>query len=1704
VTVASKNGGKVCEAANGATKNIPCNVDCVATTGTWSSCDPATGKQTRTVTVTGKKWGNGLPCPPTEQACTVPCNGTWNEQACNPVTRKQYQVYNTRNTPCDIKQGTERFVDCDITMSKEWYLANIPLKCSSIPYSFLTTLSVDRLKAIYYSTDCSLTAQELTALKGMMTNGVCAIAGVKDAVTKQSDILNLYSTSCSLDSLPTDAKNIVINLAVAKCTNYPADFIKSLSYSRLMAIAQLATCPNPSWFTRDEFKWFTDRSTYPTGFFDTVGYTNEQIFEAYTSNWKVRDFTKWSEAEFSFWKNWIKSSCGPDKEPPLLVDTYSRTKVYKYATGQVQCGYRSTNMIDDQAFGEYDNYWYPIIIGQRCPYKDPDIGITLDDILLGNSTFTDKGFTTGDVALQVAYGNRPCWTPRPTSYTNWTSWWSNDERKYWKTVAWRLKPIVPLKFIMTSPYFYDYVIIAALQNGGIEDKWGNPVNYNAAQRLWFFNEYKSMCGVETTDINLAYDALMNKRSCGGGAPNESNKNYLKRVCPSSVYNDGLFNVYNYTQSNIDAAAFNVMSKNGECSKPLFITDEEVSYWKTQATQKCGDGSRTNVENFTSATGTCKSNAPPWNADDFNYWVGKAQAICPFVTNDWTQADVYKVITDVKCLLRNPSTSTWSVDEKVFWSNILKNNCPYVDTIIDGFTNDQIYYGITNKKCSVTGSWSDATRNQFIQKLVDKKCTTLDLYNANKGRWTDQNIYDAVVGTCPVENPDSWNDAEKIIWKNIAKQKCGFNQDPEFWKNWAWTPNYGPVSIPIDNVPNQKIYQIATNTICPSQRPNEYAWSEQERNYWKTAARSYCPSNWDSSGNIKGWDDMAQMNIVYPYQDDAIYNAAVYGCPPLYQTVTPSVQSTEYTLALTGIRWYRNLNGYGFELDESDTSSAIFLAVIQIVEYFRISNIRELTGVVVDLSPTYQTLHHSSIQIENGPNSTFVYTDNMFRYGSNRIGDFTLCTQDFNLFLSIVKIIYGIGNSDVNGQVCSIIKEYITQNPTLSAPSWCTQSSTIANIPDIPSSSSGSNIIIIGPDTVGPSVYNNWVQGDPILSGLGVYTLTDKFADGRNKEQVENSTIRQAIGINREAILFTSTQFVYFYAKNSFDGVLNKLTREVYTYEMSIQRGSSGSRSIRIPSKPEWDVYKYNGSIPVTSIAHRNDVYTRSDEDFIDMTGKCFTGVYNGYTIQYMMTGRMTARIDFIGTSKSYSGLYYTCFTDTLVITGLKIKDGAREFMTEELFTLDGSGGIRSSNGTLYNPCTSTSGNVSEVLRPFPPITDPFWTDPNYGVPSTGTQTAQSGTLIGLNTQGKIIVGTVGGAGILIGCYVLAMAWLKNRNPDGVKPQKPIGSISSPNGIPSKSPSGSKYVFPESGKKLPSDIPSNPIDLIFPSEILAKPRRAWRIGDLATFLQSPVKHHPITEALSKARIQSTISGAFNKGGVYEGVNRGLQRARVYEIPRTGSVNPSDVLVVMEDTTPFTGGAKNPFGPGIEPPANLDDVLEIMKKGPVTEAVEDAARLSALTKEQKIAIASERLIARGVPRATVSAAASAATRSEAAAARFTMGAASAGFTVVTLAVMVAQEVTGKRSMSEFISDDERKRLQANYPGLTAVYDGLSIIIEVANANPIGIYNSVLQFGKATGVKMSKANAITFIDKITTIGGTTGGRTGSVGGWISAFSY
>ena len=1703
----AKNGGKACETSNLATKSVPCNVDCVATTGAWSACDPATSKQTRTVTVTQNKWGSGLACPPSEQACTVPCNGTWNEQACDPVTRKQYQVYNTRNTPCEIKQGTERFVDCDITMSKDWYLTNIPLKCS-IPYSFLTTLSVDRLKAIYYSTDCSLTAQELTALKGMVTSGACVIPGVKDAVIQQSDIFNMYSTSCAIDSLPTEAKNVVMNLAVTKCSNYPADFIKSLSSSRLVSIAQLTTCPNPSWFTRDEFKWFTDKSTYPAGFFDMVFYTNDEIFDAYTNNWKIRDFIKWSMAELQFWKNWIKSTCPPDKEPPELVDNYSPTKVYKYATGQVQCGYRSTNMIDDQAFTEFDNYWYPLIFQKIYPHRDPGIGIELYDILLMNSTYVTlngKQYTTGDVALQVAYGNRPCWTPRPNSPSDPElnyRWWSDDERRYWQNVAWQLKPIVPLNFLMTYFQFYDYVIIGALQNGGIDDKWGNPGGYTTGQKGWFFNEYKRVCGLDTTDIQLAYDVLMNKRSCGGGTPSETNANYLKRVCPSTAYNDTLFNVYGYTQANIDTAAYTVMSKNGQCTAPLFLTDTETTYWKDQATQKCGEGSRTNVENFTSVTGSCKTNAPPWSTDDFNYWVGKAQAICSFVTKDWTQDDVYKVLTDKKCLLRNPSTSTWSQDEKVYWTNIMKNSCPYVDTIIDGFTNDQVYYGITNKKCSVTGSWSDDTRNQWVQKLIDKKCTTLELYNANKSRWTDQIIYDAVVGTCPAENPDSWNDAEKTIWKTIAKQKCGFNQDPSYWKNWSWTPYYGDRSIPIDNVPNQKIYQIATNAICPSQRPNEDAWSEQERNYWKAAARSHCPNNWDSSGNFKGWDDISQMNIVYPYQDGAIYSGAVLECPPMYQTITPSVQTTEYTLALTGIRWYRNLNGYGFELDESDTSSALFLAIIQIVEYFRISNIREFNGSVVDMPPTYQTLQHSSIQIENGPNSTFVYTDDRFPYGSNRIGDFTLCTQDFNLFISIVNIVYGIGNSDVNAQMCAIIQGYISQNPTLSAPSWCTQSSTIGNVPDMPSSSGGSNLIIIGPDTTDQSsAYNSWVQGDPSLSGLGVYTLTDTFANGGKKVQYINSTVQQAISTNQEAILFTSTQFVYFYA------ISGKLTKEVYTYEMTITSLTvpSGTRNIRIPSKPEWGVYGYNGSIPVTSVAHRNDVYTRSDENFTDMTGKCFTGVYNGYTIQYTMTGRMTARIDFIGTTKSYSGLYYTCFTDTLVITGLKIKDGTREFMTEEVFTLDSSGGIRSSNGTLYNPCTSTSTGTGQV-RPFPPATDPLWTDPNYGVPSTGTQTAQSGTLIGLNTQGKIIVGTVGGAGIgiTIGTYVLAMAWLKNRNPDRMNPQKPIGSISSPDSIPSKSPSGSKYVFPESGKKLPSDIPSNPIDLIFPSNGLAKPSRAWRVGDLMSFLQSPSKQHPLAETLGKARIMSTISGAFNKGGVYEGVNRALEKARIYNIPKTGSVNHADVLTVLHDTTPFADGSKNPFGSGIEPPSTLDDVLAMMKRGPVTEAAEGASRLSALTNGQKIAIASERLVVRGVPRATVSAAASAATRSEATAARFTMGAASAGFTVATMAVMVAEEVTGKQSMSEFISDDERKRLQAQYPGLTGVYDGLSILIDLANANPQGIYNDVLQFGKDTGVKISRANTISFLNNITTIGGTTGGGTGSVGGWTSAFSW
>ena len=1707
----AKNGGKACETSNLATKSVPCNVDCVATTGSWSACDPATSKQTRTVTVTQNKWGSGLACPPSEQACTVACNGTWNEQACNPVTRKQYQVYNTRNTPCEIKQGTERFVDCDITMSKDWYLTNIPLKCS-IPYSFLTTLTVDRLKAIYYSTDCSLTAQELTVLKGMVAGGACAIPGVKDAVNQQSDIFNMYSTSCAIDSLPTEAKNVVMNLAMTKCSQYPPDFIKSLSSSRLMAITQLATCPNPSWFTRDEFKWFTNKSTYPAGFFDVVSYTNDQIFTAYKNNWPIGDYgDAWSDAEFEVWKSWITNSCGADKEPPDLVKYYSRFKVWKYATGKVQCGYRSTSLIEDDAFTEFDNYWYPIILQKIYPHRDPGIGISLYDILMKNSSlgtwWWGEKASSGDVALQVAYGNRPCWTPRPNSPSDPElnyRWWSDDERKYWQTVTWKLKPIVPLNFITTYFQFYDYVIIAALQNGGINSGWKYPVNYPVAAKTWFFNEYKRVCGMETTDIQLAYDVLMNKRTCSGGPTNESNADYLKRVCPSTAYSDTLFNVYNYSQANIDTAAYTIMSKNGQCSTPLFITDAETTYWKDQATQKCGDGSRTNVENFTSVTGSCKTNAPPWSTDDFNYWVGKAQAICSFVTKDWTQDDVNKVLTDKKCVLRNPSTTTWSPDEKVYWGNVLKNSCPYVDTIIDGFTSEQVYYGITNNKCSVSG-WSDDTRNKWVQKLIDKKCTTMDLYNANKERWTDQNIYDAVVGKCPAENPDSWNDAETTIWKNIAKQKCGSNQDPSYWKNWAWTPNYGPVSIPIDNVPKQKIYQIATNAICPSQRPNEDAWSEQERNYWKAAARSHCPGNWDSSGNIKGWDDIAQMNIVYPYQDSAIYNAAVLGCPPMYQTITPSVQTTEYTLALTGIRWYKNLNGYGFELDESDTSSALFLAVIQIVEYFRISNIREFNGSVVDMPPTYQVLQHSSIQIENGPNSTFVYTDDRFPYGSNRIGDFTLCTQDFNLFCSIIKIIYGIGDSDVNGQMCAIIQEYISQNPTLSAPSWCTQSSTIGNVPDIPSSSSGSNLIIIGPDTTDWSAYNNWVQGDPSLSGLGVYTLTSTFADGSKKTQNINSTVQQATGINREAILFTSTQFVYFYAKDGWDGILNKLTKEVYSYEMTITSLTvpSGTRNIRIPSKPEWGVYGYNGSIPVTSVAHRNDVYTRSDENFVDMTGKCFTGVYNGYTIQYVMTGRMTARIDFIGTKKSYSGLYYTCFTDTLVITGLKIKDGAREFMTEELFTLDSSGGIRSSNGTLYNPCTSTSGDTVEVLRPFPPITDPFWTNPNYGVPSIGTQTAQYGTLIGLNTQGKIIVGTVGGAGILIGCYVLAMAWLKNRNPDRMNPQKPIGSISSPDSIPSKSPSGSKYVFPESGKKLPSDIPSNPIDLIFPSNVLAKPKRAWRVGDLESFLKSPVKQHPIAEALSKAMAQSIKYGAFNKGGVYEGVNRGLQRARVYEIPRTGSVNHTDVLMILEDTTPFAGMTKNPFGSGIEPPANLDDVLAIMKKGPVTEAAEGASSLSALTKEQKIAIASEKLVARGVPRATVSAAASAATRSEAAAARFTMGAASAGFTVATMAVMVAEEVTGKQSMSEFISDDERKRLQAQYPGLTGVYDGLSILIDLANANPQGIYNDILEFGKDTGVKVSRANAIKFLDKITSLGGTTGGGTGSVGGWTSAFS-
>jgi hypothetical protein len=135
IKVDAKNGGRACPTDK--TKDDDCDMDCVGSWGSWTPENCPNGSQTRTYSVTQKKYGNGKACPyedkTTEtQTCSVPsstitesnvdCVSSWSEFGdCIDGKKTKTYVVTTPSSgtgkSCETYNGATKTEDCSST----WY-----------------------------------------------------------------------------------------------------------------------------------------------------------------------------------------------------------------------------------------------------------------------------------------------------------------------------------------------------------------------------------------------------------------------------------------------------------------------------------------------------------------------------------------------------------------------------------------------------------------------------------------------------------------------------------------------------------------------------------------------------------------------------------------------------------------------------------------------------------------------------------------------------------------------------------------------------------------------------------------------------------------------------------------------------------------------------------------------------------------------------------------------------------------------------------------------------------------------------------------------------------------------------------------------------------------------------------------------------------------------------------------------------------------------------------------------------------------------------------------------------------------------------------------------------------------------------------------------------------------------------------------------
>jgi hypothetical protein len=1015
-------------------------VNCVGSWVETTACSPLTGNLIQTYRVTTEEL-NGGTCENKNKTrnvpCDVSCQGTWGPWGeCDPVTRKQTSVYQStqpnvwgKGTPCP----TPRTQDCVPIMSKEWYIAEITKKCTSYPLPLLQSKTRDELSAIYSSVNtCTLSSTDLTWVKNQIptTGTICGLTGMKDTLTTQETLLNVYNDMCQDASLlPQGSKDLILNSVITKCSKYPADFIRTLSLPRLYEIAKLPVCPDPRWFTLFEFNWFKNQgvSKYPTGFFN-ISFTNDDIFEMYKNEWKIRDWTLWTSQEVQFWKGQFKLRCTTD--PHELIDTYERFKLYNLITGVWPCGFRSTASTSEQGMGESEyNYWVNKFMTEKTYGTDDDRNVIYN--FLEEQGKTAEGVYTGSEILKVAYGQRTPWSPRPAD--NRPYWLPAPERELWWNMLWKKRPIYPYDiYIHRFTLFNDALIINAIrtQNYTLYDRVKDVSTWNTVTTDYWSNEYGKVCnGSRTTDKQLMYDTVMRIRSCGGGAPTETNSDYVKSKCGSTLYSDQLFNTYTYTDEHKTTAATLIRNNNGSCTKPLFLTTGEQMYWKDRARVKCGDVPMTNDEAYAMVVGSCKTNAPPWSESDFNYWVNEATKICDIVTNKWTQDEVYKVITENKCILREPSK--WSVDEVNWWRSAYNYTCAF-NPYKSNYDNQKIYTLLKERKCSDPSSWSQEEKSAWTEYIIDKGCTTRQLIEANPGKWTAEKIYQtARAEACPADDPNSWNSAELDIWRSNVRNTCGYDKPND--QNWVWPDAIAPLS-------KDQLYRIATSGNCPTQRPSggEY-WF---RDFWKGRARGNCPANWDSNGEFIGWSDESQA--VVRLDDNRMYESGKFdsSCPRFAgggASGTPTVQNT-YAIILTNIRWFET-RPYMFDLQDSDKNSHLLAYLLKRFGFYKIRNTRKLDGTNVQWYDDEHKFADTFFVPDTDGKPMYdrltVISNDTLNLEPNCVAEFVVYTPSWTVFVSTMLALTSGAIEEITlAQICALIRQYTVNSQIFTLPSIC--------------------------------------------------------------------------------------------------------------------------------------------------------------------------------------------------------------------------------------------------------------------------------------------------------------------------------------------------------------------------------------------------------------------------------------------------------------------------------------------------------------------------------------------------------------------------------------------------------------------------------------------------------------------------------------------